>query len=362
MMRRSRIAPYFLLSLLLGGLGVATLFVSHVAPGATATTTAELGQMLFFDKRLSGDISLSCATCHVPSKVWADEQPLSRGYTNTPYFRNTPTLLNAAQMPFLYWDGRFNGGDLESLVRDHISEAHFMSADGRLVIERLRQVPEYEQMFVATFGGEPSYGKILKALAAFVKGLNSDNHPLASFLNGDLEVFSEQAQSGWALFQGKASCVQCHSGSGLSDGRFYNLGVPGNPDIFQDPLRHITFRRFFRTLGLTEYSTLREDPGRFALTQRDEDWGKFRTPSLLEVAHTGPYMHNGTLETLEEVVQFYDQGGGSQPNKSALLQPLNLTSEEIRDLVAFLGSLKSETFAIEAPTIPPYQSRKLGEN
>ncbi|MCH7870722.1 MAG: cytochrome-c peroxidase, partial [Planctomycetes bacterium] len=128
----------------------------------------ELGRLLFFDTRLSGDDTVSCATCHNPQKGWADGLPMSVGYPGSLYFRNTPTILNASSSQYLYWDGRLGGHDLATLVRDHISEAHFMQADGRLVLERMRQVPEYERRFTDAFGGEPTYGRILNAVAAFV--------------------------------------------------------------------------------------------------------------------------------------------------------------------------------------------------
>ena len=137
----------------------------------------ELGRRLFFDKRLSGDASTSCATCHVPELAYADGQPLSQGYSrNTLFFRNTPTLINASKMPIYDWDGRFAQGDISSLIRDHVAEAHFMNLDGRLLIERMRQIPEYDQAFSDLYGGDPSYGKTLSAVAEFIATLNSQKH------------------------------------------------------------------------------------------------------------------------------------------------------------------------------------------
>ena len=329
-----------------------------------AATQVELGRLLFYDGRLSGDGSTSCATCHDPNNAYMDGAPLSAGYSRgNPYFRNTPTLLNASKMPFYDWDGRFARGDLATVVRDHIAEAHFMSLDGRLLVERMRQVPEYEASFIDLFGSEVSYGKVLNALVAYLQTLESSaDNPYLAFRAGDTGALSAQAQRGMALFEGKAGCVQCHSGDLLSDGQFHSLGVPDNALIFEDPQRHITFRRFFRMFGVGEYVTMRDDPGLYALTADDADRGKFRTPSLLEVARTAPYMHGGVFETLSEVVEFYNAGGGSSENRDAALRPLGLTDAEAADLVAFLESLESPAGVEVTPELPEYELRTLGAN
>ncbi len=327
-------------------------------------TQVELGRLLFYDGRLSGDASTSCATCHDPNNAYIDGKALSAGYSRgNPYFRNTPTLLNASKMPFYDWDGRFAQGDLASVVRDHIAEAHFMSIDGRLLVERMRQVPEYEEGFKQHFGSEVSYGKVLNAVVAYIETLESSpDNPYVAYQAGDTGALSMQARRGMELFEGKAGCVQCHSGDLLSDGQFHNLGVPDNAQIFEDPQRHITFRRYFRMFGVGEYVTMRDDPGLYALTADQADRGKFRTPSLLEVASTAPYMHGGVFESLEQVVEFYNSGGGDSPNRDAALRPLGLTDSEVADLVAFLESLSSPAEVEDAPELPEYELRTLGVN
>ena len=317
-----------------------------------------LGKYLFFDKRLSGNNSLSCASCHQPDKAFTDGQSLSRGYPSTKYFRNTPTLLNTVYADRLYWDGRMDGGDMPTLVRDHLTEAHFMSMDGRLMVERINQVPAYVELFEKAFGGRPSFGKVLKAITAYVQSLNSPPTPYDRYLAGDTAALSEEAQAGLALFEGKAGCSRCHSGPLLSDYGFYNTGVATDPAMFEDPELHLTFRRFFRILGVPNYRNVWEDVGLYALTMNPDDWGKFRTPSLREVARTAPYMHNGSLATLEDVVHFYNQGGG--PGQTAGLEPLGLTDAEIAQLVAFLESLSSEPVPVEVPTLPDYELLPMG--
>lgn len=325
-------------------------------------TKAGLGRTLFFDARLSGDGATSCASCHLPDKAWTDGVPLSAGYTSTLYFRNTPTLLNASKMPVLDWDGRFSGNDMASLVRDHLTEAHFMNIDGRLLIERLRQVPSYEEGFKAMYGSEVSFGKVLDALAQFVGTLESRANQYLRFRAGETAALSAQATAGLELFEGKAGCSSCHSGELLSDGMLHATGVPANPAIFSEPARHITFRRFFKQFGVGEYVSLRQDPGLMALTHEAADRGKFRTPSLLETARTAPYMHNGVFGSLDEVVRFYDGGGGDSPQKDSRLRPLNLIADEIAALVAFLESLAGSDPPFEKPEIPAYALGELGAN
>ncbi len=338
-------------------------------PGITPPSVDQvaLGKRLFFDKRLSGDATISCGTCHDPQRAFTDGMALSQGYPGTLYFRNTPTIINAAHQKYFYWDGRMSGDDLPSVVRDHIAEAHFMQADGRLVIERVRQVPIYEEAFEKVFGGEPTYGRILNAVTAFVRSINSVDAPIDKYLAGNKSALSDSAQRGLELFNGKADCIRCHYGPMMTDAKFHSVGVTPNPDIFSTPERHITFRRFFRTIGVGEYASLRFDYGCACVSKDDAQQAQFRTPSLREVANTAPYMHNGTLATLEEVVAFYNAGGGiaSSPaghNKDKQLRPLGLTPQDQSDLVELLRSFSGQPIDCEPPKSPAYELRSLGAN
>ena len=325
-------------------------------PASEAQIT--LGKYLFFDSRLSNNNALSCASCHQPDKAFTDGEALSQGYPSTKLFRNVPSLYNTAYYEKLYWDGRMDGSDMATLVRDHVTEAHFMSNDGRLMTERLKQVPAYVELFNEAYGSGPGFGGTIRAVAAYVQSLNSPPSAYDDYLAGDSGALSEEAQAGLALFEGQAGCSSCHSGPLLSDQQFYNTGVAADPDMLADPERHITFRRFFRILGVPNYRNLQEDTGLYALTLNEVDWGKFRTASLREVGQTGPYMHNGSLASLEEVVRFYNEGGGE--SQTAGLEPLGLSDEEVDQLVAFLESLTSEVTSVEAPTLPDYQLMTLG--
>jgi len=302
---------------------------------------AALGKRLFFDERLSGDGALSCASCHIPNKGYADGKPLSDAYPGTKGFRNTPTLINTAHKKQLgipwFHDGRI-GTNLNDVTRDQITETIWMNMDMRIMQERVKQDPVYLKMFEETGMGEPSNGKVRKLIPEYIKTLTSRNVPY------DQGRMDDPAKRGEELFAGKAGCVQCHSGPLFSDGQAHNLGVPENQGIFKEPLRHITFVAFNMFMGNENYMNLRRDPGAHVITHYADgsEMGKFYTPTLRELTQTAPYMHNGMLETLEEVVAFYNKGGGNDPNKDSRLKPLGLSSGEQADLVAFLKALSGD--------------------
>jgi len=211
--------------------------------------------------------------------------------------------------------------------------------DGRLLLERLKQVPEYVQLFDAALGSEPSFGGTLKAIAAFQKSLVTGDSPF------DLGTLSESARRGQLLFEGKAACVSCHVGDDFSDGLAHNTGVSDNPALFEDPLRHATYRAFIKNMGVPGYMQVRQDVGHFTVTKDYDDMGAFVTPGLRQVADTGPYMHNGVLATLEDVVTFYNARGDG----------LGLSPSEVGDLISFLESLSGTMPHVDIPTPPPYQ-------
>ncbi|MBI4520834.1 MAG: hypothetical protein HY701_08335, partial [Gemmatimonadetes bacterium] len=307
-----------------------------------------LGRMLFFDNRISGDADISCSTCHIPGRGWADGEALSTGYPGTRYFRNTPTVINVAYADYFYWDGRLGGDDLATQARDSINDSHFLSADGRIMLQRMKQIPEYVDLFEKGGLGEPDLTPITQALASFMRTLVSTNVPLDRHLKRDQTALSPAAKEGLALFEGKAGCIRCHDGPYLSDSRAHRLGVPENPEVFSDPFRIVTMRSVLKFLGTPNYASMREDPGRFAVTKNYDDFGAFITPTLREVARTAPYMHNGMLPTLEAVVEFFDAGGGQTVlPKSPLLQPLGLSAGEKAALVAFLQSLSGDEIRIQ---------------
>jgi len=323
-------------------------------PPSVDERKAALGRDLFFDTRLSGDSTVSCASCHQPSEGWSDGEPLSRGYTGVEYFRNTPGLMNTALREYFMWDARLDGDDLATLVRDKVTEAHFMNADSRIVQERLKQVPEYRQRWREIFGedSDPYGPQMYGVIGEFLKTLVTGGTPLDRYLAGETDALSDRQRRGLALFRGDAGCIECHSGALASDGELHRLGVPENPAIAEEPLRGITMLRHYATFGVPGYMNLREDVGHYAVTKDDADRGRFLTPPLREVVHTPPYMHNGVFATLDEVVAFYDRGGGPDSE----LEPLGLSAGQREALVAFLEAMSSDS-AIEMakPDLPGYE-------
>ncbi|MDA1100293.1 MAG: c-type cytochrome [Proteobacteria bacterium] len=298
---------------------------------------AALGKRLFFDPRLSGDAAISCSTCHIPQKGFSDGLALSKAYPGSDGFRNTPTLINAAQKAAWFHDGRI-GTNLNDVTRESITETYSMNMDMRLMQERVKQDPIYVRMFKDAGYGEPSNGSIRNAIPEYLKTLTSRGAPF------DTGKLSSAAQRGFDLFKGKAGCAQCHSGPRFTDDMAHNTGVPENPDIWSDPMRHITFVTFAKFQGIESYMNIRRDVGAHIRIPKVDgsNIGKFMTPTLRELNQTAPYMHNGTSKTLADVVVFYNQGGGKDVNKDPLIKPLGLSREERDNLVAFLESLSGD--------------------
>jgi cytochrome c peroxidase len=303
---------------------------------------AELGKRLFFDPRLSGDAAISCASCHQPDKGFSDGLALSKAYPGSKGFRNTPTLINTAVRKNWFLDSRI-GTNLNDVTREMITEDYIMNMDMRLMQERLKQDPVYVKMFKDAGYGEPSNGAVRKAIPEYLKTLTSRNAP---FDKGSL---TPAAQRGYELFKGKAQCAACHSGSNFTNDKAYNLGVPENPEIWSDPLRHMTYVAFGTFMGIENILNIRRDVGAGILNPKADgsNIGKFATPTLRELKYTAPYMHNGMFSSLFEVVAFYNHGGGQDKNKDPILKPLELTFGEQKDLVAFLESLSGDPLNTE---------------
>lgn len=295
------------------------------APRDNPTTPARvaLGRQLFFDPRLSGENTMSCATCHLPEKAFGDGLPRAKGANEKELSRNTPSLLNVGLYATYFWDGRAKS--LEEQALGPIQSPDEMNQDLDELVRELSRIPGYRQQFQQVFGTEVSGQSIAKALAAFQRTLLTGPSPFDRYLAGDEQALSRSALRGLALFQGEAGCVRCHQGPLLSDGKFYRLGVSFS------------------------------DEGLAVVTGKQDDKGRFRTPSLRNIAQTGPYMHNGSLKTLDEVVTFYYRGIPlTAPDGLELdLQPLSGQSfAEIADVVAFLKSLTGDPPKITPPELP----------
>lgn len=306
----------------------------------------ELGKMLFFDRRLSGDGTMSCATCHIPDLGFGDGQSIGLNYPTTRNWRNTQTLINVAYQKFLFHDGRVES--LEDQALFPIMSAFEMNQNLDYLEEEIRSVPEYLERFRKVFGSEDtSRERIGMAIAAFERTLVSRNAPLDRYLDGDDGALTPAAKRGLAVFTGKGKCVDCHYGTALIDNRFHALDVPEHPDFQQDPRVAATRRFVAKVNHFEKFRTLKEDPGRYLITKRDEDWKAFRTPTLRDISNTGPYMHNGIFETLEETIEFHDRG------EAKALTPLGLSADDKADLVLFLKeALTGEGLSVRPPRIP----------
>lgn len=281
-----------------------------------------LGEKLFFDKILSEDFSLSCASCHKPAFAFADTQALSVGVKGNIGERNTPSVMNMAMRDFLFWDGRAN--TLEAQVVFPIENPKEMNLKFALAVDRIQKNKNYQKLFLDCYKQQPDSILIIKAIAAFERTLETDKTPNDRWLN-DIEPSGMTAamQRGRDIFVGdKAKCFDCHF----------------TPDFTADE---------FRNIGLFNGKEL-NDSGRYLITKNIEDIGKFKTPGLRNVAVTAPYMHNGMFKTLREVIDFYDNPLAVVPNaigKDAILpNKLNLTEQEKDDLEAFLNALTDDRF------------------
>ncbi len=294
---------------------------------------AALGKKLFEDPLLSGDGSLSCQSCHLPNHGFAVPQALGPAYPSKAERRHSPTLVNVAFAAPLIWDGR--AGALDKQALGPIENILHLNTNLDLLVEQLKTHPEYPRLFAAAFGNERITGeRIGQALGSHERTLVFENSPLDRYMDGDESALSEFEKRGLAVFIGKGRCITCHGGPAMTDNAFHDLGVP--EDNLQAPEVLAALRFDAKRMDYEGWATLTRDPGRALVTKKPEDFGKFRTMGLRNVAKSPPYMHNGALATLEDVVKFYDRGGGSGDATSPELEPLGLSDAEIADLVAFL--------------------------
>jgi cytochrome c peroxidase len=311
---------------------------------------AALGKRLFYDPRLSGDAAISCASCHIAGKGFSEGVDLGKAYPGTRHYRNAPTLINTAQKKKagIAWfvDGRI-GTSLNDVTRNEITETIVMNMDMRMMQERIKQDPVYLKMFKDVGMGEPSNGKVRKLIPEFLKSLQSKNVPF------DQGKLSSAAKKGMKLFKGKANCIACHNGPMFSDGKAHILGVAENPKINSDPLRSVTMHAQYIFLGVQNNNNLRFDVGHHVVTKKDDgsDYRSFMTPTLRELRDTAPYMHNGMLATLDDVIEFYNNGGGVDPNKDAALKKLGLSKSQKANLKAFLLSLSGDALTDPSHTV-----------
>jgi cytochrome c peroxidase len=286
----------------------------------------ELGKLLFFDKRLSGDDTVSCASCHDPKKGWSNGEAVATGIRGQKGGRSAPTVINSGFSYFQFWDGR--ALQLEGQALGPIGNPIEMDMKMEDLLPKLNAIGGYKDKFQKAFGGEATPDRIAKAIASFERTVLSGDAPYDRFKAGDESALSAAAQRGMKVFFNKASCSACHAGRNLSDFAFHNIGIGMDKD---EP-----------------------DVGRVSETKLEGDRGSFKTPTLREIARTAPYMHDGSFKTLEEVVDFYNKGGIPNPQLDEEIFPLKLSDEQKKDLVTFLKEgFSSDSYPdMEPPELP----------
>lgn len=283
---------------------------------------AELGKTLFFDRRLSADNTISCATCHSPSYGWEDGRDKAVGHAAAVGGRHTPTILNLAYGELLMWDGRFSS--LEEQVFGPLTAGVEMNIDPDVALARVAESPAYTEAFDEAFPGEGlSRDTFAKAIATFERTIISNEAPFDRWIAGDESAISAEAKRGFALFNGKANCDVCHSGWRFTDDGFHDIGVPSD-DLGRGGV--------IPGIPVLEHA--------------------FKTPTLRNIAERAPYTHNGSIPTLRGVVEFYNDGFVERESLDFNMSKLGLTDQEIDDLVAFLMTLSSEDDPISLPVIP----------
>ncbi len=289
----------------------------------------ELGRLLFFDKRMSDDNSISCSTCHIPALAFTDGQPVSAGIRHQQGGRSAPTAINRGFSKVQFWDGRAPTLEAQS-VGPLTNPIEHGFPDNDAVVARINKIEGYKKLFKNAFGtGAITISHVGKAIASFQRTLISGNSPFDRFdYDGDEKAISEAAKRGKKLFFDKARCNLCHFGTNFSDEKFHNIGIGWGGENL--------------------------DVGRFNVTKDKKDLGAFKTPTLREISMTAPYMHDGRFATLEEVVEHYNGGGVKNPFLDNQIIPLKLTESEKQDLVEMLRTLNGEGWQhAKAPTSFP---------
>jgi cytochrome c peroxidase len=293
------------------------------AGNAHSAEREALGRMLFFDPRLSGSGWISCASCHNPSLSWGDGLPRAIGHGMQTLGRRTPTILNLAWSPALFWDGRAD--TLEAQALGPIQAAGEMNLDLETMVKRVNAIEGYRALFARAYPGEAvGAGTVAKAIATFERGVVSGDAPFDRWLAGDESAISTDAKRGFVVFNTKAGCAKCHGGWRFTDDSFHDIGIAGN--------------------DLGRGAILKEIPSvRHA----------FKTPTLRDVDRRAPYMHDGSVATLDAVVDLYDRGGiVARESLSSDMKPLGLTADEKRQLAAFMRTLTGAERPFAVPALP----------
>jgi len=297
------------------------IFTASSFAGKEPASKQELGKLLFFDPILSGNRTISCASCHKPAFAFADTSAVSLGVKRRKGSRNTPSAMNLSLQPIFFWDGRAKTLEEQALVP--IENPAEMNLHVEEALLRLQKSEKYNRWFKAIFNSEPNRTNLGEAIAAFERTLETSDSPFDNWkFSDDQSAVTDAVKRGFILFNEKGKCVRCHFGADFTTHEFRNIGLFNGRNL--------------------------NDSGRAVISGKQEDIGKFKTPGLRNAALTAPYMHNGMFRTLKEVINFYNDPAKVVPNAigrdTILAKPLGLTKEEKKDLEAFLLSLTDKRF------------------
>lgn len=289
----------------------------------TYYTVEELGEALFFDPILSRDSTISCASCHQPQFAFADNKSVSDGFNKQKTDRNTPSCMNMSARNAYFWDGRAE--TLEEQALGPIESPVEMNLPLSIAIKRLKRSEQYKQSFLAVFNAMPTIQHMATALADYQRTLETNDSPFDNYLTGrDTTQLSQSAKRGLELFNTKAKCFDCHFGVDFTgNDKYKNIGLYNGKNY--------------------------NDAGRYKISNNQKDLGAFKTPGLRNIAQTTPYMHDGSIKTLADVIDYYNEPDKLVPNSinrdTSLSKPLGLTTAEKKDLENFLLSLSDKRFA-----------------
>jgi cytochrome c peroxidase len=334
--------------------GVDPAFFSVLLPKDNPGTLAqvELGRKLFFDTRLSKDGTVACATCHDTSRGFGDHRAMSEGIGDQIGKRNAPTTMNALFFQTQFWDGRATTLEDQAQL-PIINPIEMGMPDGKAAVAAIAEDTEYQQRFMAAYGRQPNFDDLARAIAAFERTQVFLDAPFDRFLGGDVKAVSDDAVAGWLLFNGKGRCSACHQMNASSpigtDNRFHNVGVSARHRDFEGlvskALGALAKSDSQETIDRLALETDLAELGRFVVTRNRSDIGSFKTQQVRNVGITAPYMHDGSMATLWDVMDHYNKGGEPNPFLDGGMEILNLTEKEIDQMVAFLFSLTDGRFA-----------------
>lgn len=312
--------------------------VKYPAENPYTKEKSELGKVLFFDPKLSKSKQIACASCHDSQLGWGDGRRFSFGHDRLEGKRNAMALFNIAFVKELFWDGR--ASSIEDQVHFPLEDTLEMASSPFIAVGHIKGIKAYKAMFARAYGDSTiSFERIVRSIATFERGIASKSSRFDRFIAGQKVRYSDMELQGLHLFRTKARCINCHNTPLFSDNKFHNT-------------------------GLTYYGRRHEDLGRYGVTGKNEDVGKFRTGALREIARTAPYMHNGLFPRMDGIINLYNAGMPRPkrkahqldderfPKTSGLLRPLGLSPEEKAALEAFLHTLTSKGYLVRQPGIP----------